>query len=353
MYNGIINVYKERGYTSHDVVAKLRGILGQKKIGHTGTLDPDAEGVLPVCLGSGTKLCDMLTNRDKVYEAGLLLGITTDTLDITGTVTGQADWEEFVRELKISELEERIYGILSSFVGRQMQVPPMYSALKVNGKKLVDLARTGVVLERKPREIEIYSIEVLSMDLPHIRLLVHCGKGTYIRSLCDDIGRALGCGGCMESLIRRAVGPFRLEDAKTLGEITELRDRGELEQYITPPDEMFDYPSVRVDASFLVPARNGNPIPTEKLEPEYRDEAQKPEPEYGDEMRKPEPEHGDEVQKSSRFSDNMRQGSKKDLTKNEFLRIYLPDGKFLGIYRRNREKDSYLPEKIFYSPEKV
>lgn len=319
MYNGIINVYKNKGYTSHDVVAKLRGILGQKKIGHTGTLDPDAEGVLPVCLGTGTKLCDMLTDRDKVYEAGLLLGVTTDTLDISGKV---------IREVKnnITELEERIYEVLSSFVGKQMQIPPMYSALKVNGKKLVDLARNGVVVERKPREIEIYSIEVLSMDLPHIRLLIHCGKGTYIRSLCDDIGRKLGCGGCMESLIRRAVGPFRVENAKTLEEITKLRVGGKLEKFILPPDAMFACPSVRVDASFLVPARNGNPIPAGKLEPITGD---------GDENFAPVAGNGSNSQR-----------------KQVQLKIYLPGGEFLGIYRPDEKKDSYVPEKIFLSQEK-
>jgi tRNA pseudouridine55 synthase len=199
MVNGIINIYKEKGFTSFDVVAKMRGIAHQKKIGHTGTLDPDAEGVLPVCLGKATKVCDLLTEKDKEYEAVLLLGTTTDTQDITGTVLRTAD---------VNVSEEAVREAVLSFVGSYAQIPPMYSALKVDGKKLCDLARTGVTVERKARTVEIYRIEILSVDIPRVRFRVHCSKGTYIRTLCQDIGEQLGCGGCMESLLRIRVAQF-------------------------------------------------------------------------------------------------------------------------------------------------
>ena len=217
MINGIINVYKEKGYTSHDVVAKLRGILKQKRIGHTGTLDPDATGVLPVCLGKGTRLCDMLTDETKTYVAGLLLGKATDTQDISGEVLLEKSTEHLT--------EETVAACVQSFVGEQMQVPPMYSALKVNGKKLYELAREGKTVERKARPVTFYEIRILSMNLPHVELEVTCSKGTYIRTLCHDIGAKLGCGGCMESLVRSRVGRFDLSSALTLDEISALRDR--------------------------------------------------------------------------------------------------------------------------------
>ena len=183
MLNGILNVYKEKGYTSHDVVAKLRGIAGQKKIGHTGTLDPQAEGVLPVCLGKATKVCDLLTDKDKVYEAVLLLGQTTDTQDTTGTVLEQS---------AVTCSEEEVKKAIMGFVGAYEQIPPMYSALKVNGKKLCDLARNGIEVERKPRPIQIYEIEIEDIELPRVTMRVHCSKGTYIRTLCHDIGLKMG-----------------------------------------------------------------------------------------------------------------------------------------------------------------
>lgn len=195
MVNGILNVYKEKGYTSHDVVAKLRGIVGQKKIGHTGTLDPDAEGVLPVCLGRATKVCDMLTEKDKTYEAVLLLGKETDTQDISGTVLRVGETEGLT--------QEQVKDCVMSFVGEYDQIPPMYSALKVNGKKLYELAREGKTIERKSRKVEIKEIRILEMALPRVRMEVSCSKGTYIRTLCHDIGEKLGCFGCMEAKIVR------------------------------------------------------------------------------------------------------------------------------------------------------
>ena len=207
MLNGIINVYKEAGFTSHDVVAKMRGICGQKKIGHTGTLDPAATGVLPVCLGSGTRLCDMLTEKDKEYVAVLLLGMTTDTQDTTGTVLSRKE---------VNASEEEVAEAVTSFVGDYDQVPPMYSALKVNGKKLYELARAGKEVEREARRVRIEEIEILHMELPRVTMRVVCSKGTYIRTLCADIGNKLCCGGTMESLQRTRVGIFKLEEALTL-----------------------------------------------------------------------------------------------------------------------------------------
>ena len=239
MIHGIINVYKEKGFTSHDVVAKLRGIAGQKKIGHTGTLDPDATGVLPVCLGKATKLCDLLTDKDKTYEAVLLLGKTTDTQDITGEVLEEKPTETLV--------EDKVREVIEGFIGDYEQIPPMYSALKVNGKKLYELAREGKVIERKARPVKILDIKILEMDLPRVRMEVSCSKGTYIRTLCHDIGEKLGCGGCMESLIRTRVSAFRVEDARTLDEIEALKQEGKLAGLLVPIDEMFpSYPKITV-----------------------------------------------------------------------------------------------------------
>ena len=213
MISGIINVYKEKGYTSFDVVAKLRGILKTRKIGHTGTLDPDAEGVLPVCLGKATKVCDLLTDKNKEYEAVMLLGTVTDTQDTSGTVLEQ-------NEVDVSEAE--VVQIVQEFVGDYLQIPPMYSALKVDGKKLCDLARAGVTVERQPRPVKIYEIEILEMELPRVRMRVKCSKGTYIRTLCQDIGEKLSCGACMERLLRTQVSEFQVADALRLTEIEQL-----------------------------------------------------------------------------------------------------------------------------------
>ena len=191
MYNGLINVYKEPGFTSMDAVAVLRGILKQKKIGHTGTLDPAAEGVLMVCLGNATKLCTFLEDKDKEYECRMLLGVTTDTEDTTGTVLEKKD---------VDCNEEEIVEAIKSFLGDIKQIPPMYSALKKDGKKLYELAREGKVIEREARDIKIFRIDIKEINIPYVTFTVHCSKGTYIRSLCRDIGEKLGCGGCMAQL---------------------------------------------------------------------------------------------------------------------------------------------------------
>lgn len=261
MYNGIMNVYKEAGFTSHDVVAKLRGICKQKKIGHTGTLDPDAVGVLPVCFGSGTKLCDMLTDWDKEYIATLRLGVDTDTQDLTGQVLFQADGETLA-----ALTQEQVRESLLSFCGDYAQIPPMYSALKVNGKKLYELARAGKEVERKPRTVQIRELEILDMRLPVVRFRVVCSKGTYIRTLCHDIGEKLGCGGAMASLTRSRVGIFGIGEALRLSEIEKLRDENKISDVIISPDAVFgECREVRVTKAVCRLLENGNKIPAGML----------------------------------------------------------------------------------------
>lgn len=257
MINGIVNVYKEQGYTSHDVVAKLRGILKQKKIGHTGTLDPGAEGVLPICLGNATKVCDLLTDEDKVYETVLLLGMTTDTQDIFGKVQSSC---------KPELTEAQIVDAVQSFVGFYEQIPPMYSAKKVEGRKLYELAREGKEVERQPHRVQIFEIQIGQMewkeDKIRVKLTVHCSKGTYIRTLCQDIGERLGVGGCMERLVRRRVGRFTVEESLTLEQIEEKVQNGTFPSAVLPVDTLFanDYRvDVTSEGEHLL--YNGNPLP--------------------------------------------------------------------------------------------
>lgn len=251
MIHGVLNIYKEKGYTSHDVVARLRRIVGQKKIGHTGTLDPEAEGVLPVCLGKATKLCDLLTDKDKTYEAVLLLGISTDTQDTTGKI---------LEEKNTADLrEEAVREVVLSFEGEYDQIPPMFSALKVGGKKLYELARDGKEVERKPRHVQIYRIRILQIDLPRVRMEVTCSKGTYIRTLCHDIGEKLGCGGCMESLLRTRVERFGVAESLRISEVEQLMDEGTLQEHMIKADEMFpDYQKVYLTPEASAAVRNGN-----------------------------------------------------------------------------------------------
>lgn len=301
MIHGVLNVRKEKGYTSHDVVAKLRGIVGQRKIGHTGTLDPDAEGVLPVCLGRATKLCDMLTDKDKTYEAVLLLGRMTDTQDIAGTVLERSEVPAFRKE--------EIMEALQSFVGEYAQIPPMYSAIKVNGRKLYELAREGKEIERKPRIVQIYEIRIQKIELPRIWMEVRCSKGTYIRTLCHDIGRQLGCFGCMEELLRTKTGGFCLEDGLTLEEIRRKKEDGSLMEAVIPIDEMFtDYPRLKVKGRGEALAKNGNPLSLSLLYPYEEKEAE------------------------------SRQN----------IRVYDEAGRFIAVYQWQEQKGSYHVVKMFY-----
>ncbi len=294
MMDGVLVVRKEKGFTSHDVVAKLRGILHIKKIGHTGTLDPDAEGVLPVVLGKATRLVEMLTEKEKTYETVLRLGIETDTQDMTGQV---------LKELPVLVSEEMVKETVESFLGEQQQIPPMYSALKVNGKKLYELAREGKTVERKARPVTFYKIQILETDLPLIKLSVTCSKGTYIRTLCHDIGQKLGCGGCMEELLRTRSGQFALEDSLTLDEIQQLMQQGKLEEHLVGIEKVLEnYPPVRCIEMADRLLKNGNPV-------------------------------GEELTEGG-----CREG---------WVRMYTSEDVFIGIYQWHRASASYRPVKMF------
>lgn len=308
MIHGIINVYKEKGFTSFDVVAKSRGIFKQKKIGHTGTLDPDAEGVLPLCFGKATKVCDLLTEKEKEYRAVMLLGKVTDTQDISGTV---------LKEHEVDVTEAEVREAVMSFLGDIMQVPPMYSALKVNGKKLCDLARAGKMVERKARPVTIYEIEITDIDLPRVTMRIKCSKGTYIRTLCEDIGEKLGCGACMESLLRTKVSEFYVEDALKLSElealVKETAERIPQEQwsnilfpFVKPVDSVFlKYPMAAVKKENNKLLYNGNRLASAMLKEERTECRIQP------------------------------------------VRIYDEEGHFIGIYEYDRSRKDYKPVKLF------
>lgn len=292
--DGLINIYKEKGFTSHDVVAKMRGILHTKKIGHTGTLDPDATGVLPVCVGKGTRACSLLEDHDKTYRAVLLLGRETDTQDVSGAV---------LAEKPVEVTEEEILSAAAHFQGKLLQIPPMYSALKVNGKKLYEYAREGKTIEREPRPIEVYELKVEAIDLPRVTITVHCSKGTYIRTICHDMGQVLGCGGCMESLVRTQAGFFRLEDAVTLAELEQLRDENRLDTCLVTLEQIFgNLPKVNTspDADKLL--HNGN---------------------------------------------RMKRRMFSSAVSGDRIRVYDSQGVFAGIYEYDLEKKDYRPLKMF------
>ena len=239
MLNGIINVYKEVGFTSRDAVSKLPGILRQRKIGHTGTLDPAAEGVLPMCIGKATKLCELLTDHRKQYIAEIKFGIATDTEDVTGEVIEETG---FSNEWYKEHLSEAVLSkVISGFIGRQLQTPPMYSAKRAGGKRLYELAREGKVIERKPCEITIYGIEIKNIDASNreATIVVDCSKGTYIRTLCKDIGDELGCKAAMKSLIRTKTGDFLLENSYKLDEIEKLVKENRVSEIIIPIEDVF------------------------------------------------------------------------------------------------------------------
>ena len=227
MINGFVVIDKPPGITSHDVVSRVRRTLGIKKVGHTGTLDPFATGVLPIAVNDGTKAIPFLDEGSKTYEALLLLGVTTDTLDMTGTVLSESDSSNVTTEQFASSL--------SHFTGAITQIPPMYSAIKQNGQPLYKLARQGVEVERKARDIEIYSLELISFNLPLVAIRVVCSRGTYVRTLADDIGQRLGCGAALQELRRTASGPFRIEDAVTLDELEAAAGEGRVKALCLSP----------------------------------------------------------------------------------------------------------------------
>lgn len=296
MINGFINVYKEQGYTSFDVVAKLRGILKQKKIGHTGTLDPLAEGVLLVCLGNATKMCDLLTEKNKSYTCVMLLGKTTDTEDITGKI--------LTENHNIPD-EATVKSAILSFVGVYQQLPPMYSAIKVNGKKLYELARQGIEVPREKRPVTIHNIEIEKTELPRVTFRVSCSKGTYIRSLCRDIGEKLGCGAVMEQLVRTEVKGFHIKDSLKLSEIEKARDEEKLMDYIIPTDMlMMDLPELHVKVDSMKLLLNGNKLA------------------------------------SSDFEEN-------EIIYDKNVRVYDAKGDFKALYSFDNEKEQYVPFKMF------
>ncbi|WP_026648526.1 tRNA pseudouridine(55) synthase TruB [Blautia wexlerae] len=295
MMDGVIVIRKEKGFTSHDVVAKLRGILHMKKIGHTGTLDPDAEGVLPVALGKATRLVDMITDKEKTYEAVMRLGVVTDTQDMSGTVLSQTT--------ELSVTEEELCTVVSSFVGDYMQVPPMYSALKINGKKLYELAREGKTVERKPRPVHFYEIEILDISFPLVRFRVTCSKGTYIRTLCHDIGEKLGCGAAMESLLRTKVGRFTLDDAITLAQTEEAVQKGTIESKILGIEEILaEYPRVCCTKEGDRLLANGNPLVQALVDAQ---------------------------------------------AKKGWIRMCSSEGSFAGVYQWDEKRNRYFPVKMF------
>ncbi|MEG2569859.1 MAG: tRNA pseudouridine(55) synthase TruB [Clostridia bacterium] len=240
--NGILVVDKPEGFTSHDVVAKLRGILGTRRIGHSGTLDPMATGVLPVFVGRATRACEFAVGHDKIYKARMLLGIETDTLDITGRVTRACD-------MRVSDAA--LLGAVASQIGDIMQTPPMYSAVKIGGKRLYQLARAGVEIERPKRPVTIYKIEVERVSMFCVDLVVHASKGTYIRSLCADIGTELGCGATLARLRRIRAGAFAIEQAQGFEEIAQ-------EPKFLPVDTLFsEYKTIELSAAHVTKAKNG------------------------------------------------------------------------------------------------
>ena len=244
--DGIVIVDKPQDWTSQDVVSKLRGVFQTRRIGHGGTLDPMATGVLPVFVGRATRGVEFFEHAEKTYEAVLRLGLHTDTEDITGTV---------LAEKEVNITAEQFLSVLENFRGQIQQIPPMYSAIKVNGQKLCDLARKGREVERQPRTITIHKLECLEFTGTTARLLVHCSKGTYIRTLCKDIGESLGCGGCMESLRRVTAGEYTIENAVPL---QTLIDSEAPEKYLLPVDSMFaNYPAVTLTEKQEKCCRNG------------------------------------------------------------------------------------------------
>ncbi|MGI6706905.1 MAG: tRNA pseudouridine(55) synthase TruB [Clostridia bacterium] len=291
--NGIINVLKPPGMTSSDVVVFLRKLLKIKKIGHTGTLDPGAAGVLPICIGKATRLFDYIVEKNKTYIAEITLGITTDTQDAYGTIID-------MQEVKVSRHD--LERVVQQFIGIIEQQPPMYSAIKVKGEKLYNLARKGKTVNIPARRITVQSIQLLEQTADNRYLLkIECGKGTYIRTLCHDIGKALGCGAYMSFLLRSADGPFRIEDTFTLDEIENIALSDRIEAALLPLDfPIQDLPYVYVSKSYKLKLVNGNPI-------------------------------------SSNWIDN----ASDDLKDGQNMRLYC-DNQFYGIGRVRRKQEGYI-----------
>lgn len=295
MQSGIINIYKEKGFTSHDVVAKARGILRERKIGHTGTLDPDAEGVLPICIGKATKVVPYLTDADKCYEATVRLGAYTTTEDASG---------EILETFPVQVTKEQILEVVKSFEGAYTQIPPMYSAIKVNGVRLYELARKGIVVDRPSREVTIIQCDVIEwIDETAFKIRVDCSKGTYIRTLCTDIGKKLGCGAYMETLLRTRVGQYMLEDSITLKQLETYKE--EITPYMHTIEALFKkYPEVTIKEDYNKILYNGNPL-------------------------------------------SFKAAVALPKEPVDFIRVYDNEGKFIGLYTINEGKQQLTMERNF------
>ena len=303
MMDGILAVWKPAGWTSHDVVAKVRRLLRTKRIGHAGTLDPQVTGVLPLCIGRATRVVEYVQERPKAYEAVLKFGIATDTEDLTGTVISE------VSSVQINESDIR--RVLESFIGEIDQIPPMYSAVQVGGKRLYELAREGQVIERQSRRVTIYELELLELNLdqphPTIRFTVQCSKGTYIRTLCVDIGKALGVPAVMAELKRTMSGGFTEEQCFTLQEIEQLQDSGDLEARLLPADSALEHLSRgTVSMETAQHAFQGKRIPFTSI-------------------------------KDFNISDN----------KDELIRLYREDNLFIGLFEREMDNELLKAVKVF------
>lgn len=305
---GVLPVHKAPGFTSHDVVAKARRILGMKRIGHTGTLDPQVTGVLPLCLGRATRVVEYIQELPKEYEAELTIGYSTDTEDWTGQETSRVE--------KVELHEEELRRVLESFLGAIEQVPPMYSAVKIDGKRLYELARQGQEVERTARSVTIYALELIEAHLeetyPTVRIRVRCSKGTYIRTLCVDIGRALGYPSVMSELKRTSTGNITLDRCLTLEEIEQLHREGKLESYLIPVDQAISHlPKIVTSEQVALNASQGKTIPYDQ--------------------RQEEANHMIVV----------------DIAPSPLVRLYDPNDRFIGIFRKDPEQSTLRPEKVF------
>jgi tRNA pseudouridine55 synthase len=298
--DGILNVNKPRDMTSFSVVAQVKSISRERKVGHAGTLDPQASGVLPVCLGQATRVIEYLFNETKTYHAEIELGVTTDTYDVSGKVLRHADSSAISREM--------IESALAAFRGSIQQTPPMYSALKHKGKPLYELARSGIEVERKSRKVRIDSLEIVGWQPPVVTLDIVCGKGTYIRSLAHDLGETLGCGAALKNLIRLRVGPFSLDEALTLDQLSEVSRLHQLEKYLYPIDYVL--------ASFKAVTVNRE-------------------------------QQNSLIHGASISLDAGTEGKLPTDHQSILRRAYTADRRFLGMIKYNAEGQEWQPEKIF------
>lgn len=291
--DGILNINKAAGMTSHDVVAKVRKILQQQRVGHAGTLDPAARGVLPICVGQGTRVAEYLSASGKAYQAEIIFGVVTDTYDAEGTIVRTAS----IEQLTLAQIE----ATLLCFLGRQMQMPPQYSAIKLQGQPAYKRVRAGEAIELEPRPIEIMSLEVITWNSPRLTLAIECSKGTYIRSLAYDLGEQLSCGAHLGALERTRSGPFSLSESIRLTQLAEAVTAGNVEAYLCPVDRVLqDYPALHLDAFTVERVLHGNA---------FRYEI--------------------------------------DVPTADLARVYAPDGHFLAIAEWDPEKEVWQPKKVF------